>query len=104
MPRESTFQRRVIDKLTEMFPDCVIIRNDPQQRQGIPDILILNGKRWAMLEFKRATKAQRRPNQEYYVERFGKMSFASFIHPENEEEVLLGLQSALGVRRPARIS
>lgn len=104
MPRESTFQRRVINTLTEMFPGCYIIKNDPRERQGVPDVLILFGKRWAMLEFKRATKAERQPNQEYYVEEFGRMSFAAFIHPENEEEVLLGLQSALGLRRPARIS
>jgi hypothetical protein len=88
MRRETPYKRTLIEKLEMMFPDCVIIRNDPAITQGIPDLLILWGCRWAMLEVKRSESASIRPNQEYYVEQYGNMSYASFIYPENEEVVL----------------
>jgi hypothetical protein len=44
------------------------------------------------------------PNQEYYIDLLDDMSFASFINPENEEEVLGDLQHAFGVIRETRIS
>ena len=54
-----------------------------------------NGK-WqdATLEVKRSANAEKRPNQEYYVELMDGMSFSRFICPENKEEVLDALQSA----------
>lgn len=97
--QESAFQRKVLKKLETLFPDSFVMRNDPQRQQGIPDILILFKDTWAMLEFKRSSKAPRRPNQGHFVEKFAKMSFAAFIHPGNEEKVLNDLQSALGSKR-----
>lgn len=98
MGKEATFQKKVVDKLGGMFPGSFIIRNDPQRNQGVPDVLILVEDRWAMLEFKKAPNARRQPNQGYHVNRFNDMSFAAFIHPENEEKVLHDLQSALGAK------
>jgi len=72
--------------------------------QGIPDILILFQDKWAMLEIKISGNASVRPNQRHYVERLGEMSFASFINPENEEEVLNDLQFAFGFVGATRIS
>jgi hypothetical protein len=92
--RESRFQRHVVDALKQMFPGCVVIKNDPQNRQGLPDLLVLFGSRWAMLEVKSSLNSRRRPNQAYYVQMLGQMSFAAFISPENEEEVLNDLQYA----------
>ena len=91
---ESTYQRNLIRKLEQLFPGCVILKNDPQYRQGILDLTLLWQKWWAMLEVKASSKAARRPNQDYYVEQLDRMSFAAFIYPENEEEVLLALQEA----------
>ena len=89
---ESGFQDRLIADLKEMFPGCMVFKMD--QIQGIPDLLILYGKRWASLENKKSATAKRQPNQEYYVDLMNKMSFSRFICPENKEEVLTELQKA----------
>lgn len=94
--REVAYQSKLIKKLQAMFPGCFILRNDPSLNQGIPDILILFGDRWAMLEVKVDRHSHQRPNQPYYVDLFNEMSFAAFIHPRNEEQVLHDLQSAFG--------
>jgi len=93
--KESVYQSRVIKKLEKLFPGCVVHKNDPTYTQGIPDLVIYYGDRWAMLEVKVNPDADEQPNQRYYVERLNDMSFAAFIHPGNEQEVLDGLQYAL---------
>lgn len=87
---ESGFQDKLRKRLEEMFPGCMIFKMD--QIQGIPDLLVLYKNKWASLECKKSAKANRRPNQEYYVERMNEMSFSSFIYPENREEVLSELR------------
>ena len=77
-----------------MFPGCVITKLDPNDIQGIPDLLILWKDRWAVLECKRSHDATHRPNQDYYVALLNDMSFSSFIFPENKEAVLHELQQA----------
>lgn len=96
MKRENEFQADLIKKLKSMFPGCIVIKQDANYLQGLPDLLILYGGRWAALECKRNASASHRPNQEYYVELMNKMSFARFIFPENEKEVLNGLQQTFG--------
>ena len=92
---ESLFQRLLIDELEEMFPGCVILKNDSSYRQGMPDLVVLYNDRWAMLECKKNSTSRPRPNQPYYVDMLNDMSFAAFIYPENKEEVLRDLQQAL---------
>jgi hypothetical protein len=106
---EARFQGELIGKLRKIFPNCIIIEPDPDLIQGIPDLLILWHSRWAALECKESEKTFRRPsrrqvNQAFYVELMNSMSFAAFIYPENEEQVLHDLQDALGLERPARLS
>lgn len=91
---ENKFQAKLIRKLKRLFPGCEILKNDSGYRPGILDLTILWGKYWAMLEVKASETARERPNQGYYVEKMNGMSFAAFIYPENEEEVLAALQEA----------
>lgn len=96
---ERDFQARLIKELKQMFKGCVIMKNDSSYIQGIPDLLILYKDKWAALEVKKSRTASHRPNQEYYVELMDEMSYASFIYPENKEEVLYELQQTLFSRR-----
>lgn len=97
--KESSFQAALIKELKLIFPGCVILKNDATYMQGVPDLIILFENKWAMLECKRNKNASHRPNQDYYIKKLGEMSYASFIFPENKEEVLNGLQEAFGIRR-----
>ena len=92
---ERDFQAKLIKELKVMFKGCIIIKNDPNYIQGIPDLLILYNDRWAALEVKKSEHAHHQPNQEYYVDLMDQMSFAAFIYPENKEEILYELQQAL---------
>ena len=91
---ENAFQAKLIRKLKRMFPGCEVLKNDSGYKQGILDLTILWGTHWAMLEAKASRDARKRPNQDYFVEKLNGMSFAAFIYPENEEEVLAALQEA----------
>lgn len=102
--RESVYQNKIIKKIRNLLPGCVIIKNDPEYIQGIPDLLVLYSDRWAMLEVKGSANAPQQPNQGYYVDLFNEMSFSAFIYPENEEEVLHDLQRSLSSGRATRVS
>lgn len=104
MAQESRFQTRLVQTLRRLFPGCIILKNDPNYLQGIPDLLILFQDKWAALECKGHGTAGEQPNQSYYVDRMDQMSFAAFIHPGNEEEVLDALQRSFSARRGARVS
>lgn len=96
---ENRFQRELIKELKDLFPGCIVMKNDPDYIQGIPDLTILYGDRWATLECKRSEKARHQPNQDYYVDIMNEMSFSRFIFPENKEAILDELQSALRLDR-----
>lgn len=90
--RENKFQKQLIKDLKKMFDGCVVTKLDSNYIQGIPDLLVLHNNKWACLECKINQKANRQPNQEYYISKLDGMSFARFINPENKEEVLHDLQ------------
>lgn len=94
---ENKFQAGLIKELKQRFPGCIVMKNDPDYIQGIPDLLILYRDRWASLECKKDAGAKRQPNQDYYVGRMNEMSFSRFIYPENKEEVLRELQQSFKV-------
>lgn len=100
---ERDIQSGIIKEIQNRLPGSIILKNDPNYRQGIPDLTILYEDRWAALEVKISPKAHHQPNQDYYVERMNTMSYASFINPQNKEEVLNELQRTLESPREARI-
>ena len=102
MLRESAYQHKLIKKLRKTFPGCVVNKNDPNYIQGFPDLTVLYEDRWAALEVKNREKAPHQPNQDYYIQKLNKMSYASFIYPENEKEVFSDLQQAFRSGRKAR--
>lgn len=96
---ESKFQSELIKLLEVLFPGCIILKNDPNLRQGIPDLTILWRSKWAFLEIKRSADDPEQPNQRWYIEKANGFSFGAFIYPENAEEVLDDLQQAFRARR-----
>jgi len=101
---ERGYQPHVIKEIERVFPGSVILKNDPGYRQGVPDLSVFYLDRWAMLETKRERRASRRPNQNYYINLFNGMSYASFIYPENEGEVFYELQQAFEFNRNSRFA
>lgn len=92
---ENKFKQNLITEIRQRLPGCIITHLDPNEIQGIPDILILYKNRWATLEGKKSLHEPHRPNQDYYVDLMNEMSFSRFICPENKEEILDELQQSL---------
>lgn len=99
---ESVFQAELIKELKELLPGCFILKNDANLVQGIPDLLVLYKGAWAMLEVKASADASHQPNQDYYIDLFGEMSYSAFIFPENKEEILREIYAALWSARTSR--
>lgn len=95
--KERDFQAKLIKDLEKRFPGCIVLKNDPNYIQGIPDLSVLYGSKWAMLECKKSAKESFEPNQEYYIQQADAMSFGRVIYPENKEEVLDDLQRSFEV-------
>jgi len=102
--RENSYQAGLIKRLKERFPECMVLKNDPNYIQGIPDLTVFYNNRWATLECKRSENEPHQPNQDYYVERMDDMSFARFIFPENEEEVLNELERSFQIEGSTCVS
>ena len=51
MAKESKFQKGLIDDLKNRFPGCMVLKNDANYIQGIPDLMVLYKDHWAALEF-----------------------------------------------------
>lgn len=101
---ENTFKTGLVKELKSRFPGCIVLHADPNEIQGIPDLVVLYEDTWAALEGKKSARASHRPNQDYYVEKMNEMSYAAFIYPENKEEILNELERSFQARRSARLS
>lgn len=97
--KESIFRSKLIKRIKSEFDNCDVLYNDPKRKQGVPDLIILCNDKWAMLETKKDRTSSKRPNQPHYIDKYNAMSFATFVSPDNEEEVLNGLQQTFGTRR-----
>ena len=93
MKRESAFQHALIKEIGERWPGALVMKNDANYIQGIPDLTVLYRDKWAMLECKRSEGESHQPNQDYYVKRLDGMSFSRFIFPENRDSVLADLDA-----------
>ncbi|WP_330508863.1 hypothetical protein [Lachnoclostridium sp. Marseille-P6806] len=89
---ESQFQSKLIKRIKDEFPGCVIEKQDAKYIQGIPDLVIFYKNKYAMLECKENATAPHRPNQDYYISLFKNWSYAAFVYPENEEQIVKELQ------------
>lgn len=92
--KENKFQSELISELKQRFPGCLVLKNNPNYIQGIPDLTVLYEKKWGMLECKKDSGSSHRPNQDYYVEKANSMSFGRFVTPENKEDVLNEMEQA----------
>lgn len=86
--REGDYQADLIKTIKRRFPDSIIMKNDPNYIQGIPDLCVLHKDRWALLEVKKSEEEPHQPNQDFYVGIANNWSYGAFIFPENEKEVL----------------
>lgn len=89
---ESKYQAQLIKKIEMMLPGCLITMNDANHRQGLPDLTVFFRDKWAFLEVKASEKSRERPNQRHYIEQWANRSFAAFIFPENEEQIMDALR------------
>lgn len=101
---ENAYQARLIKKLERMFRGCMILKPDSGDQQGVPDLILLYDHMWAALEVKASSVSRVQPNQDHFVTTLNHMSFAAFIYPENEAEVLDALQQAFETSRRACFS
>lgn len=99
---EGKYKTELIKKIKKLLPGCVVLKNDAEYLQGIPDLVILYKDTWAMIEVKASRRSLVQPNQVHYITKLDEMSFAAIIYPENEEDILNDLQYALRSRRPTR--
>ena len=96
---EREYQRKLRKKLEKLFPGSYILKSDSSDTQGMPDLVILCGPRWAALEVKKSKDAPHMPNQDFRVNELNEMGYAAFIFPENEEEVLNELSNIFSKHR-----
>ena len=101
--KESDFQSGLIREIKSRFPGSIVMKNDAGLKQGIPDLTVLFEDRWAALECKASSKSKHRPNQDRRVQQMNDMSYASFVYPENKEEVLDEMERAFRSKRKARV-
>ena len=92
--RESDFQKDLIKEIKRRFPEAIVLKNDASYKQGIPDLTIYYKDKWACLECKAYKTAHHQPNQDYYISKMNEMSFASFVYPENKEDILDAMEQA----------
>lgn len=99
MRKENQFQASLIKEIKTRFPGAIVLKNDPNYIQGIPDLVVLHDDGWALLEVKRDANAPHQPNQDHYISKANEMQFGSFVYPENKEEVLNGIQESFEHQR-----
>lgn len=93
--KENEYQKGLKKRIKNEFPGCYLFKNDPIDQQGIPDLLVAYQDKWCALECKRSAAAPHRPNQDYYVSDMNTKGMASFIYPENEDDIIFKMLNTL---------
>ncbi len=88
---ESKFKQRTKQRIKDRFPTLDLDFISGTDR-SMPDTFVLGPWCWAALEFKESEFAAQQPNQDYHIERLNRKGYASFVFPENVEEVLNDLE------------
>jgi len=96
--KENSFQADLIKEMEQRYDGCIILKNDANYKQGIPDLTVFYKERYAILESKKDSGSRFRPNQKTYLNLFDEWSFARRIEPENKEEVLNELDAFFGIQ------
>ena len=97
--KENKFQADLVKEIKKRFPGVIVLKNDANYLQGIPDLTILWKRCWAMLECKKSSSEIHQPNQDFYIEMADGLSFGRFIYPENKEAILDEMERAFKIRR-----
>lgn len=97
---EAEYKPLMLERLEKRFSSYGAIwwqHNDPNapKSQGIPDLTVYIGGRWFLLEVKRSEKSKKRPNQDWWIEKWSQVTFCAVIFPENEEEVFHAMARSL---------
>ena len=99
---EGKFKTALKKEIENRLPGSMVFYLNPNDIKGIPDLEVLYESRWAVLEAKASEEDYRKDianpekmSQSYYVKKMNEMSFAAFIFPENKEEVLNAMETAL---------
>jgi hypothetical protein len=104
MKQERNYQSDLIHRIKDRYPGSIVLKNDASHKRGIPDLTVLYKNKWAVLECKQYDKASHRPGQDKYISEMNAMSYASFISPDNEEDVFNEMDEAFEIRRTTRVS
>lgn len=102
MPLESKFQADLIVKIRWMLGgehQCQVLRGNSAYQPGVPDLIFLFAGGWIALECKKSAGEAKQPNQDFFVDKLERLSFAAFIYPENREEILDAIQRTFKTRR-----
>lgn len=98
--KEGDYQKDIIDRIKEVLPGAIVLKNDSGYVQGIPDLSIFYGDKYAMLEVKKSEHDyihNEQPNQEDYIQQFHDWGVCSyFIYPEVDDKVFADLTRYFG--------
>ena len=97
--KESDFQHDLIKTIENRFPGAIVLKNDANYKQGIPDLSVFYGDHWAALENKLEEDSNHQCNQDWYIDKMNGMSFARIVYPGNVEEVLDEMERSFQNRR-----
>lgn len=97
--KENKFQADLVKEIKKRFPGAIVLKNDANYLQGIPDLTILWNRCWAMLECKKSSHEIHQPNQDLYIQMADTLGFGRFIYPENKEAVLDEMERSFKIRR-----